>query len=636
MKKFLALSLCLLMFLSVFAGCAKIKQGAYEKGAIIPIYFSSPVNTLDPMYAYLDDAGAKLLGMLYEGLFRVNSKGEIENALCKSYKTGTDRDGDFYMEITLNETHWSDGRSVTADDFVFAWKRIIEPSSNSEAAAMLYEIKNARACKLGDASIDDFGAVAMEPQVLTITFENKIDIEIFKQYLASPALVPLREDKVSRLPDWASFYATTATNGPFYPKIFVPGKTPTAPEDDETTKSMILERSIYYYRDLDSEIQKLDAYVSPYRFKIYFCSPEEALAKYEAGELVYMSDLPLSARADYSKKVTKNETLSTATFYLNTAKAPFDDANVRKALSVALDRNEITDLVTFAVPAEGAVPSKVFNTKKGTSFRKEGGPLISAEGNLEEAKKLLAGADLGTKEFSLKIRDDETSMAVAEYAADVWGKLGFTVNIEVLDVEYHSDLDYDQFADLFSRAYYAKDFDVMLVDMLASSTDAFSTLAPFAVPYSGGAIDLSSGDYSAKPGVTGYSNSSYDAKIDEAFASQDRAVRAAALHEAESILMDDMPIIPLFVYQDAFVCSKAFTDFSRDYYTAPDFKEAELDDYKSYQEYKDVYDPEETTLPEVSASVPETTAANKDETEVPESDTALPETEVPAEDSEQA
>lgn len=622
MKKLLALTLCLLMLVPLVTGCAHIKQGADEKGAIIPVYFSSPIGTLDPMYAYLDDAGARILGILYEGLFKINEKGEIQNALCKSYKTGTDRDGDFYMEITLNTTHWSDGRSVTADDFVFAWKRIIEPSSNSEAAAMLYDIKNARDCKLGDCSIDDFGAVSTEPQVLTITFEREINVEQFKEYLASPALVPLREDKVSRLPDWGSFYATTVTNGAFYPKIFVPG-------DD----SMIMERSIYYYRDLDSETQKLDKYVAPYRFVVYFCTPEEALEKYENGEIVYMSDLPLASRVDYEKKVTKTETLSTATFYLNTAKAPFTDANVRKALSMALDRNEIAKLVTYAAPAEGLIPSKVFNTTKGTSFRKEGGSLISSSADLEGAKKLLAGASVTEKAFTITTRDDETSKAVAEYAAKVWGELGFDVTIKPLTFEYNVKLDYDQYTDLFSKAYYAKDFDVMLVDALATSTDAFSSLAPFAVPYSGAAIDLASQDYTSKPGITGYSNAAYDAKIDEAFASLDKVTRAKALHEAEKILMDDMPIIPLFVYIDAYVNNKDFSDFGMNYYAALDLKEAELNDYKDYQEYKDVYS-EDTTLPVVvttaddSASEPETESVEQtaDNTEVV-SDPLAPSTE---------
>ena len=584
MKKIIAFALSILTLMSVLTSCASISPNDKEKGAIIPVYFSSRVRTLDPMYAYLDDAGVKLLGLLYEGLFSVDEDGDIVNALCKSYTTGINREGDFYMEIKLNLTHWSDGRSVTADDFVFAWKRIIEPSSSSEAASMLFDIKNAKACKSGDASIDDFGAVATEPQILTITFEKEIDVEAFKKYLASPALVPLREDKVSRLKDWGSFYATIATNGPYYAKIFVPG------ED-----SMILERSIYYYRDVESETQKLDKYVKPYRFKIYFCTADEALEMYNKGEIVYISELPLSAREEYKDKVTENETMSSATLYLNTTKAPFDNADVRKALSLAIDRNELVNIVKFASVSGGVVPSKVFDTKKGTSFRKEGGTLISASANMDEAKSLINSANVTVKDFTVTIREDETSNAVAEYVKKVWGELGFNVTIEAVGSKYHMDHDYDQYTDLFSKAYYDRDFDVILVDALATSVDAFSTLAPFAGAYSGASVDFSEST-TVKPGVTGYMSSEYDAKIDAAYNESDSAKRASLLHEAEKLLMNDMPVIPLFVYKDAYLASDDFDDFSQNYYAVLNLNDATLDDYEDYQVYKDVYSPEEDTV----------------------------------------
>ena len=121
MKRTIALLIALLMLAGALAGCDKIAQDAEDKGAEIPVYLSTEMFTLDPAYAYLDEASVKILGLLYEGLFNMGADGKPEKALCKSYTSGIDRDGNFYMEFTLNDTKWNDGRSVSANDFVFAW-----------------------------------------------------------------------------------------------------------------------------------------------------------------------------------------------------------------------------------------------------------------------------------------------------------------------------------------------------------------------------------------------------------------------------------------------------------------------------------------------------------------------------------
>ena len=619
MKKILALLLCAIMLCGVLAGCrGSISQDAEDKGALIPIYLATEIYNLDPAYAYLDEAGAKILGLLYEGLFEMDENGKPQKALAKSYTTGTNRDGEFFMEITLNDTKWSDGRGVSANDFVFAWKRIIDPEFTSEAASMLYDIKNARDCKAGLISIDDFGVVASETKVIEITFEREIDVDNFIEYLCSPALVPLREDKVTRLDDWASYYATMVTNGPFYPKLFEPG-----------TGSMTLERSIYYYRDMESESEKLDAYVTPYQIQILFCTPEEGLEKYNNGELVYMGELPIDSRAEYESKVKTTETLSTASYYLNTTKAPFDNADVRKALSLAIDRTALAEKIGYVIPAEGVVPSKVFDTDRKTSFREEGGALIEATANMDEAKSLVKKAGAKGEEITIKTRDNnQTDKAVAEFIKDAWTELGFKVKIEYLGYESYLNLEYQQYRDELREAYFAGDFDVIAIDMQAQSTQAFSTLAPFATDFSGSAIDLSGAgledaevelpihgtapDYAmellegedeesdeadtekaddkkentfdAQPHVTGYSNANYNELIQKAFDEADEAKRAELLHEAEAQLVEDMPIIPLFVYEDAYLISKDLKKVGNKYFAYRDFTETTLKNYERFKE----------------------------------------------------
>ncbi len=562
MKKKIALLLTVVMLLTTLVSCASIRPTDDDKGAEIPVYMSGEIYNLDPAYAYLDESAAKILPLIYEGLFTLNEKGEAEKAMCKEYKTFTDRDGDFVLELTLNDTKWSDGRSVSANDFVYAWKRILEPEFASKAASLLYDVKNARDCKLGNLSIDDLGVVATENKVLQIIFEEKIDVEEFILTLASPALVPLREDKVVRLDNWASYYATMVTNGPFFVKIFIPGE-----------GSMTLERSIYYYRNMEKENEYLDKYVTPYRLNITLCSPEEAYEKYEKGEIVLDFDLPLSAREKADAK--KLDTYSTHTYIFNTTKAPFDNADVRKALSLAVDREALADLVVYAKAAGGVIPAGISDTGK-KDFRTNGGNLITSD--MAEAKSLVKAANVTEKNITITIQNDDVDLAVAEYVKGQWEELGFKVDIETLTFEHQLILEYDQYPSLFIDAYKTGNFDVIAIDSQMLSTNAFNELASYATDFSGSAAE-----FSADAHISGYASEEYNKLIEQAFAEKDAAKRSELLHKAEELLIKDMPVMPLFVYENAYVIAKDLKKVEALYNGSLQFKQAKL---KNYEDYK--------------------------------------------------
>lgn len=566
MKKILALILCAVLLVPCLVSCTGIKPSDEDKGAEIPVHLSTEIYNLDPAYAYLDDAAAKILPLIYEGLFKFDEDGKVVKALCTDYTTYTNRDGEFVAEFTIAETKWSDGRSVNANDFVYAWKRLVEPEFNSKAASLLFDVKNARACKSGDISIDDFGVVAAESRVLQVTFAEKINIDEFIKTLASPALVPLREDKANRLTDWASYYATMVTNGPFYVKIFTPGE-----------EEMVLERSIYYYRDIEKENERLDKYVKPFRLNITMGSSEDAYEAYNAGELVYNSQIALANRGD--AKVEKLNTLSTATYVFNTQRAPFDNADVRRGLSMAIDRAELASIIGYAKPADGIIPEGITDKSDKDSFRANGGALIKSD--MAEAKKLTASAT--DKEITLSIRDNEVDKAVADYVKGQWEKLGFTVEVVVLSFEHYTNIEYDQYADLLYRAYSTRDFDVIAIDSQMLELTAFNELSAYAKPFSGGAMDLASGDFSAVTNLSGYSSDEYDALIEEAFAAKDKAERSELLHKAEEMLIADMPVAPLFVYENAYSVSKDLSGIETNNFGTVFFTDAALKNYERFK-----------------------------------------------------
>ena len=574
MKRILAFTLCLVMLVPLFAGCGKKDEN--DKGAIIRAYMTSDIYNFDPIYAYTDDATTKIMGMVYEGLFRLNKDNKPEKALCKDYKIIEDKEtGEYKMEITINKTAWSDGREVSVDDVIFAWKRILDPEFSCSIAPMLYDIKNAKTYKSGDCSPDDVGLYAVDTKVMEIQFEGKIDYDAFIETLCSPLLVPLREDIIAKAEQWASNVAIMVSNGPFSVRSFTPGE------------KVALQRNAYYYRDAEKDAE--DKVVKPYRIFIDLsATPEEQMEAYNAGELFYISEIPLEFRQDMKSNVKVVDMQSVHTYYFNTNNELFKDAKVRQALSMALDREKIAEIVVFAKAAKALITDGVFDTTRKTSFREEGGDLIKTTADVQAAKKLLNQAGVKKGSFTITIRDNEVDFAVAKYVKGVWEGLGFNITIEKLSGKKTlTENEYEVYVDEFEQAFKTGDFDVAGIDLQMFSTDAFATLASFASNgYSGTALDLSDkdgGGWDLKPSVTGYDNDKYNKAIENAFNEKtDRAKRAGYLHEAEKILLEDMVVMPLVTLQNAYAANKSLSKFTFDFYGCPNFTNAKFKNYELY------------------------------------------------------
>ncbi len=578
MKRILALTLCLIMLVPLFVSCGSKDDEDY--GAVIRTYMTSDIYNFDPIYAYTDDAATKIMGMIYEGLFRLDKNGKVEKALCKDYKIIEDEDNNIYkMQVTINNTGWSDGREVTVDDIVFAWKRILDPEFSCSAAPMLFDIQNAKNYKNGDCSPDDVGLYPVDTKVLEIYFDGPINYDLFIENLASPLLVPLREDILAKAEQWASNVAIMAGNGPFAVRSFMPGQ------------KMALQRNIYYYRNIEKDAE--DKVVKPYR--IYINLNEDASAQldsYDAGTVFYNSEIAFESRESWASSAKIVDMQNVHTYYFNTTNEIFAKKEVRQALSMALDREAIADMVVFAEAATGLITDGVFNTSRKNSFREEGGDLIKTTGNIDGAKALLKNVKLENKEFTITVRNNDVDVAIANYAKDVWAQLGFSVKIEKLGAKkMTTENEYEVYVDEFEQAFKQGDFDVAGIDLQMLSTDAFATLAGFAVGYSGTALNLANpeeGGWDLKPGVTGYNSEEYNAKIEAAYNEKfDRAVKTKYLHEAEEILLEDMPVAPLVTLQNAYVSSKKFSKFSFDYYGCPVMTKAKLKKYELYTNVED-------------------------------------------------
>ena len=573
-KRILALVLCLAMLASAvltLTGCGDSKKNnkkkEEDKGQYLTMYLSENVYDLDPANAFYNSATTNVVNLLFETLFKVNENGKVKKSLVKKYVIDENPSENKYsMDIYLNETAWSDGTYVSANDVVYAWKRVLDVESSYDAASLLYDIKNARSVKEGDMSIDDLAIYAEGELMVSVEFEGPINYDQFILNLTSVALAPLREDIASKA-DWAKKPANIVCSGPFklgrvdfvsnssvkYEDInydvkavgadgketgkYVPA---TEPKDfaEGVPIFMVLERNSYYYRDVEKE-EKLDKFVTPYRIVVDFSMTDEQIAAaYEAGAILYVDTIPYSWRvnpdyADLLKDVEIKDTMSTHTYIFN-QNALIDDGGegeylfanktVRQVLSKAIDRQAIASAIMYAEAATGIVPNGVFNTNsKKETFREAAAAQYEnlKYTSTEELKAELSAAGINPKKYSFSITVaayDDVHVIIAQLVAQQWSALGFKVTVNqrgaVINNDYDKyveDIPKDICDDVFVEDLHSSNFEVLAYDLGAPTVDAYSVLAPFAKAFSGQGMDMSdSENYQLSTHISGYDSEEYN------------------------------------------------------------------------------------------------------------------------------
>lgn len=606
MKKIVALLLLLCLCIPLGVGCTTL-QGDNDKGANISMFISTFPQSLDPASVQYTADTVMILSLIYQPLTTINKDGEVKGALAKRWYSYYDKRDDEHphkMFIELKETAWSDGIQVTAQDFVYAWKRILSPEMQSPYASLLFPIKNAKEFKSGEKTSDDVGLTAESETLLCITFEKEYDINLFAEALSCIALSPLREnlivkamrdnpkesDKYNRDQDWDKNAAIMVCNGPYKVQGY-----------EEGTK-LVLERNQFYYRDPEEDY--LDESVVPYRLTCIYqettiigdvANPIDEYTfqynKYLADKCYFLGSFSPETYKNLQGKLRTNRLLSTYSYYFNTKSEVLSDAKVRQALSVALDRTEIANLLgTGMIPVTGFVPSGVFDKKPGSDFRKAGGDIYSTTADTNKAKSLLqeAGVSGGTlklyylipwaaniyensekhKDVVDKITHYNPYEEIAKYAKQVWEGLGFIVELKGINAE--------KYLDELSKG----EWDVFGIDYAINSADAFAWLAPFATAFSGNEVSVTLEAATYTPHYTGLEDTDYDNLIDSIVYVSDRNQRTEVLHQAEAKLAELCPATALFQYTKSYVVSSRLDNVEvTGWYKFFDFTDLRLDDY---------------------------------------------------------
>ena len=579
MKKIISLLLVLSIVLTV--GVALTSCGAPEDaGAEIAVYLGNGIYDFDPTDYYVDSNAEQVLGLLYEPLFRSNN-GKLECALADSYEVDREKRE---IKIKIRESYWSNGTRINASDFLYSWsERLLNPNNANPAAALLYDIENAAAIKSGVMSPADLKVEASGIYELTITYREGADYHQLLCNLASVATAPVRQSAVDQgVGYWSKDLISIVTNGPFKLSRY-----------NVVTGELHLERNKGYHQN--PGVENYTAEVTPGTLVGFTTALGEAVevsyADIEGKTVFYLQDAPLSVRADNKNKATVSDDTSVYTYVFNTENPLFAIAEVRVALSMAIDRDAIAAAVTFGKAANGFIPD---------AFGGSSEALISTSANINGAKQLLNSVDFTgiDKSFTITVQDDEESIAIANLVKASWQELGFTVNIyeaSVIEtVLSASGDDSDESAVKFKdseiqalvkdAAFGIRNFDVIAVDWQTYSDDAFVGLASFSSHLSGNGKELPVG--SLRPSISGWSDSDYDNYVSAAFKSEGED-RADALAKAEAYLAEAMPVCPIlfnesFAFVSAELSKVDFDDFGNVIFT-----KVEQKNYKSYLNKED-------------------------------------------------
>ena len=491
------------------SGSAAVSSGSGSTGATEAVQefrfaIVDDPDSLDPGYTLNTFAGP-VFNTCFVGLVRYDVDDNLVPGAAETWDISDD--GLVWTFHLVEGMKWSDGSPVTAEDFAFAWKRVMTPEFGASGAYMIYQyIKNGQAFYNGECEWEDVGVKVLDDTKLEVTLESPCSY--FTSLLATWTYLPVCKAVVEANEDWATDYANYVSNGPF--RLV----------DYKMSEGIYLVKNENYWLADEVKLDKIDLMI--------FQDLNTALNAYEAGQLDGLTSVPsssvptLKGRDDfYSISLFSN------TYWMfNTTDEVLSDVRVRKALTLAVDRTSLIEdvLQSDAQPATGHVPTGYIQTD-GQDFREAGGDYdIGVTAKIDEAKALLAEAgysDPSQLTIRLNYYTSDTVKKVTEALANMW-ETNLGINCEIESSEWA--VFYDQILNL--------DYGV------AAMGDSATYLHPMAF------LQTYQGD--EPPLETGWRNEEYDELLSLALASTDGAEADAYLHQAEDMFMNDYVLLPLY------------------------------------------------------------------------------------------
>lgn len=488
------------------------------QAAQLNLHNGGDVTSLDPQ-KLSGDWENRVSGDIFEGLMTEDAKAEPIPGAAESYTLSDDKT--VYTFKIRADAKWSDGKPVTAGDFAFSFKRLMDPKNAAEYAYLQYPIKNAEGINTGKiADLGQLGVKAIDAQTLEITLERPTPY--FLGALTHYTAYPLPEHLIQEKGDAWVQIGNIVTNGPYKPVEWVPGSHVLTEKNDQWHDAATLKIDGVKYFTLEDNAA--------------------ALRRYRAGEFDVITAFPTDQYQWLQENMPGQAHVAPFAglyyYVVNSSKPPFDNAKVREALSMAINREVIGPKIlgTGELPAYGWVPPGMANYD-GPEVKVAWADLPYGE-KLEKAKAMLTEAGYGPDKplkVTLRYNTDDNHKRVAVAIASMWKPLGVDVDLVNTEVKVH-------YADLRQGS-----FEVARAGWLADYNDPDNFLNLLK-----GGVEMNYGQWT---------NAAFDKLLTDANADTDMAARAKLLKQAEKVAMDDTAAIPIYFYASRSVVSPKITGY---------------------------------------------------------------------------
>ena len=551
-KRTLAMLLAGVMCVGLLAGCGGSKPSEAPSAAPssepraapadepfeITLNIASEPQSIDPALNSAVD-GAIMINHMFEGLMKWKDSGveangsdgtatnaELTYGQAESYEKVENADGTVTYTFTLrDDAKWSDGKPVTAGDFVYSWQRLVNPETAADYNYMIDCVVNANEIMAGEMDPSELAVSAPDDRTFVVTIAA--ELPYFTELCAFPATFPVRQDIIEAKGDqWTFDTASYIGNGAYKMTEW------------EHNSKIVMEPNAEYY-DV--------ANLGPDKITFKLMDDQNAmLSGFRSGELDFIEEAPQAELAGLIASGEMKIVDYIGTYYVcyQTQKAPFDDPRVRKAFTLAIDRTYIVNQVTQSgqVEASGFVPAGIYDAAgaSGDDFRTTGGDYYAEtdadyEANCEEARRLLAEAGYPNGEgfpvVEYLYNTSEAHKAVGEALQFMWEEeLGVTVTLN------------NQEWATFLQTRKNGDYSIARNGWIADYNDPMTFLDMWVT--GGGNNDAQ------------YSNPKYDELIAAAKLSTDPAERMDLMHQAEDLLMGEDGVLgPIYFYTQKYMVS---------------------------------------------------------------------------------
>ncbi|MFD6509762.1 peptide ABC transporter substrate-binding protein [Bacillus sp. NPDC060175] len=488
------------------------KSDTEAQKQVLNVTVSEEIPSLDTAKT-MDGTSAHVMQNIFEGLYVLNDQDDPIPAVAKSFTRS--EDGKKYTFDLRKDAKWSNGDNVTANDFMYAWKRAVNPQTASQYAYMLFYVKNAKEINKGTMSLDELGVKVINDYKLEVELEQPIPY--FLQLLALPIYLPQHE---SFLKEQGNKYGLEPSNliynGPF------------VLEKWKHEQEFQLKKNATYWNQKKVKLDEINFHIVK--------DTMTAVNLYEAGDL---DRVPINSQVVDKYKGNKELHMSSdpgiAMLRFNEKNNALANKKVRQSISLALNKDDFVAhfINNGAKPASGLVPAGHITEETGKDFRKENGDLSPYD--LQNAKKVWGEAkkELGVEQVKLEFLtfEQDNAKLMAEYIKGDLEKHLQGLTIQIKQQPFKQKLQLEQ----------TGDYDISMANWGPDYKDPISYLELF-----------TTGNPNNK---MNYSNLHYDELIKKAKSDLvlDQKKRWETLQEAERILLEDAAVAPLYHIGSAYV-----------------------------------------------------------------------------------